>query len=233
MKIPPIPHRWNISPAQAVRIQRKFALQIIKTASLRPIHWITGLDAAFSPDGTTCIGVAVTWDVDQRKVIEQSVANSPLAFPYIPGFLSFREAPALLAALKKLKRVPDALMCDGQGIAHPRRFGIACHMGILAGLPAIGCAKSLLVGDFCEPGSRRGSASPLMDRGERIGTVLRTRDDVKAVFVSIGHMMSLQRAEEIVLTCALQHRLPEPTRFADALSKQARQGIACLTLCKV
>ena len=142
--------------------------------------------------------------------------------PYIPGLLSFREAPAVIAALRKLQETPDVILCDGQGIAHPRRLGIASHVGVVTGLATIGCAKSRLTGHYTEPGTRKGSMSPLLDGNERVGTVIRTRDNVRPVFVSVGHLVDLPYAEQVVLTCAIKYRLPEPTRLADQLVNKAR-----------
>jgi deoxyribonuclease V len=145
-------------------------------------------------------------------------------FPYVPGLLSFREAPAALAALRKLRAEPDAIICDGQGYAHPRRFGLACHIGLIVNRPSIGCAKSVLIGSFEAPASHRGATAALRHNGERIGTVLRTQHDVRPVFVSIGHRLSLAVAVRIVLRAAVRYRLPEPTRLADqsvALAKRS------------
>lgn len=219
MRSLPESHRWDLTPPQAAALQRELARRV-RIRPLPPgVRRIVGLDAAFTPE--ECVAAAVLWDLERREVLEQSVARRPVRFPYIPGLLSFREAPALLAALEKLKGVPDVLLCDGQGRAHPRRFGIACHLGVLTDLPAVGCAKSLLVGEYREPATRRGSRAALMDRGERIGTVLRTRDGVRPVFVSVGHRADLVTAEDVVLRCALRYRLPEPTRLADLLCGDA------------
>lgn len=189
----------------------------------RPIRFVAGLDSAFSSDGKRCIAAAVLWDRRQRVVVEQHIAVRRVRFPYVPGLLSFREAPALLAALRKLRRTPDALMCDGHGFAHPRRFGIACHIGLICKLPTIGCAKSVLVGAEGLLGQARGSRSALTDNGEFIGSVLRTRDGVKPVYVSVGHRVDLRTAERIVLDCAVAYRFPEPTRRADRLVAAAKR----------
>jgi deoxyribonuclease V len=186
---------------------------------------VAGVDAAFSPDGKHCIAAAVLWDIQRQEPLEQHTASRTVAFPYIPGLLSFREAPAVIAALRKLHIQPDALMFDGHGLAHPRRFGIACHVGVICDLPSIGCAKSRLCGTYTEPGESRGSKTPLEDDGKVIGVVLRTRDKVKPVFVSIGHKIDLAAAEDIVLTCAPRYRLPEPTRLADRLVANARLSL--------
>lgn len=184
---------------------------------------VAGLDAAFPRGGRECVAAAVAWSVRERRVLEERVVRRPLTFPYVPGLLSFREAPAVLAALSELETPADALLCDGHGLAHPRRFGLACHLGVLTGIPAVGCAKSVLVGAHGEVDSRRGSEGPLEHRGEQVGTVLRTRDRVRPVFVSIGHRMDLEFAVGLVLACAIGFRLPEPIRRADQLVSEARK----------
>jgi len=223
MRVPRPPHRWRISPARAIAVQMELAGRVVKEWDSRAVRWVAGLDAAFTP--LRCIGAAVLWDLANGVVEEQRIAVCPLTFPYIPGFLSFREAPALLGALRKLRRTPDVLMCDGQGIAHPRRFGIASHIGVLTGLPSIGCAKGRLTGEYCEPGLFRGNSAPLVDRGEVIGAVVRSRSNTKPVFVSIGHLIDLPSAVGIVLAAAKGYRLPEPTRLADMLVTAARKRV--------
>jgi deoxyribonuclease V len=188
-------------------------------------RFIAGLDAAFSPDDRRCLAAAVVWDMRDEKIVEQHVAVRPLAFPYVPGLLSFREGPAVLAALRRLRTPPDVIIYDGHGLAHPRRFGIACHAGVILDLPTIGCAKSRLIGTHREPRTRRGSAAPLVDAGEVIGSVLRTQDGVNPVFVSVGHRIDLPGARRIVLGCALRYRLPEPTRLADQLVGAAKRAL--------
>jgi deoxyribonuclease V len=153
-------------------------------------------------------------------IVGSARARRPLAFPYVPGLLSFREAPAIIDALQQLSEKPDLLLVDGQGLAHPRRFGLACHLGVLADLPTIGVAKSRLVGAYEEPGTERGAWTPLIDGCETIGAVLRTRRAVRPVFVSIGHRICLQTAIDLVLRCTGHFRLPEPIRAADRLSRQ-------------
>lgn len=224
MKIPLPPHRWSVSPRRAVAVQRELAGRVRAVKPRRAIRLVAGLDSAFSADGRHCIGGAVVWDLARQQVAERRVALRAARFPYVPGLLSFREAPALLAALRALRTAPDALMCDGHGLAHPRRFGIACHLGVIVGLPTIGCAKSRLIGEYVEPGRRRGARSPLVDGDERLGTVLRTREGVKPVFVSVGHRIDLLTAERIVLESAIRYRLPEPTRLADRLVAERRRG---------
>jgi deoxyribonuclease V len=228
MKLPRSLHRWNVTPAEAIAIQRRLACRVEFLVPRKPLRYVAGLDAAFTSDETSCVAAVVLWDSVEKRVVEQHVAQAPLRFPYVPGLLSFREAPALLAALRKLRQKPDVLMCDGQGIAHPRRFGIAAHIGLLTEIPSIGCAKSILIGEHGPLGRSRGSRTALVDREERIGTVLRTRDGVNPVYVSVGHRLTLPAAEKIVMDCSIGYRLPEPTRLADhAVGVAARaQGLA-------
>lgn len=217
MKLPRQLHKWNLSPSKAIELQRKLANLVKTEPTNRPVRFIAGLDAAFSKDDKLCFGAVVLWDMLEQRVIEQYTSCAKLTFPYVPGLLSFREVPTLLLALKKLRRIPDLLMCDGQGLAHPRRFGLACHLGVLCDLPAIGCAKSKLLGTHTELSQARGSRAPLVDGTEVIGSALRTQTGVRPVYVSIGHKIDLTTAEEIVLACAIRYRLPEPTRLADKL----------------
>lgn len=226
MRIPPELHRWDVDTGEAVRIQRELASRVVRSApsgtgaaegDLSAYRFIGGVDAAFSSDGKRCLACAVVWDRVMRTLAEHAEASAELLFPYIPGLLSFREVPAVLAALEKLPITPDVLICDGQGIAHPRRLGIASHLGVILGMPSVGCAKSRLTGFYREPAPGRGSRSTLRDRGEVLGTVLRTKDGVKPVFVSVGHMIDLDTAAELVLECGAGYRLPEPTRLADRL----------------
>ncbi len=217
MKKVHVPHSWFLTPRQAIAVQKRMAAQVRQIVPRHPLRFVAGMDAAFSADGRYCLAAVVLWDRAEQIVVEQHTARRKLAFPYIPGLLSFREAPALLAALQQLARPPDLLMCDGHGVAHPRRFGIACHVGVICGLPAVGCAKSRLVGVHLELGAARGSSVPLLDHDQVIGAVLRTRSGVKPVFVSPGHFIDLATAQRIVLECAARYRLPEPTRLADRL----------------
>jgi len=196
-------------------VQRRLAERVQVTPLRGAPRLVAGLDAAFA--GERCIAAVVVWDLRERCVVEQRVVVRPLRFPYVPGLLSFREAPGLLAALRRLRTEPDVLVCDGHGLAHPRRFGIACHVGVLTGLPTVGCAKSRLVGAYVDPARRRGARSPLVDGGEVIGSVLRTRPDAKPLFVSVGHRTDLRSSVRLVLACARDHRLAEPVRLADRL----------------
>jgi deoxyribonuclease V len=157
-------------------------------------------------------------DLETLDLIESAVARRPTTFPYVPGLLSFREIPAVLEAMLQLKKTPDLLLCDGQGIAHPRRFGIAAHLGLLTDIPAIGVAKSRLIGTHGEVPKEKGSHVPLMDKGEQIGSVLRSRTNVKPLYISPGHRVSIKRSHELVMKCVTRYRLPETTRWAHTLA---------------
>lgn len=226
MKLPPALHAWTLTPRAAIALQKRLAHEVRFFRPEHELRLIAGLDAAFSTDGKHCLAAVVLWDAQQQTVVEQHTAARRLTFPYIPGLLSFREAPTLLAALRKLDQKPDALMCDGQGVAHPRRLGIASHLGLVCGLPTIGCAKSRLCGEHDEPGCKRGSHSPLMDGAEQLGEVLRTQDGVRPVYVSPGHWCDLTTALRLVLSCATRYRLPEPTRLADRLVAETKRSLS-------
>lgn len=226
MRIPPLPHRWKIAPKEAIAIQRRLAGRIICRGCVPGARIVAGADVAFSPGGLECIAGVVAWDVRERAIFEHRVVRKPVRFPYVPGLLSFRETPALLAAIRKLKCEPDVFMFDGQGFSHPRRFGLASHAGLLMDRPAIGCAKSLLIGEYGEPGPARGSKSPLIHNGEVIGMAIRTRDRCRPVFVSVGHRISLNEAVRITLACCGRYRMPEPTRLADILVSREKRVIA-------
>jgi len=217
VKIARTPHAWSVSPKQAVAIQRKLSGRIIRRGRPRRIRLIAGVDLAFLPDKTHCVAAVVVWDIRAQDVLEQHVLRRPVEFPYVPGLLSFREAPAILAVLRKLDTEPDAFMFDGQGYAHPRRFGLASHVGLLIDRPSLGCAKSVLVGTFKMPLSMRRSRTPLVDDGECIGMAVRTREKVKPVYVSVGHRISLEAAVDVTLASTTRYRIPEPTRLADKL----------------
>ncbi len=215
-------HEWDLSYKEAVEIQRRMASMVKFTAIKKIPKIIAGLDCAFSKDDKKIFAAAVVIDLSDFLIIETATASRKLEFPYIPGLLSFREAPACIDAIEKLKTTPDAFLIDGQGFAHPRRLGIASHIGLLVDKPTIGCAKSRLIGTFDEPKRLKSSFSPLMDSGEQIGAVLRTRTDVKPVFVSVGNKCTLEDAIQLVLECTTKYRLPEPSRLAHQLVGQAK-----------
>lgn len=203
------------------------AIQIELQSRLRldgagPFATVGGVDVSYDAVSDLMFAGVVVMSADGRQVLETATAAVTVRFPYIPGLLSFRETPAVLEAWAKLKTPPDCLICDGHGLAHPRRFGIACHLGLLLDLPSIGCAKSLLVGTHRTPGTRRGSMAPLLDGGQQIGAVLRTRTGVSPVYVSQGDQISLEAAVRTVLAVCSGYRLPEPARRAHLLVNEAR-----------
>jgi len=181
---------------------------------------------AISPDKSECVGGVVVWDVKEQEIVEQHVVRQPLRFPYVPGLLSFREGPVVMAALRKVRCSPDAFLFDGQGLAHPRRFGLACHMGVLIDRPSLGCAKSLLIGEHETLDEHAGSTARLIHKGDCIGMAVRTREKVKPMYISVGHRLSLSEAVRITLLACSGFRMPEPTRLADKLvSKSRAEGI--------
>lgn len=203
-------------------MQNRLRQQVRIVSGSKPRR-IVGLDCAFQ--GTDIFTVAVVWDVGEARVVETRGVRRKVDFPYVPGLLSFREVPVMLSVLRRLKTPFDAVMCDGQGVAHPRRLGLASHLGVILDLPTLGCAKSRLLGTHKAVGPRRGDQTPLLDAGERVGTVLRTRDDVRPVFVSPGHLCDHDDAVDWVLACGGGYRLPEPTRLADRyVAAFKRQG---------
>ena len=183
------------------------------------VHLIAGVDVSYAKDESIVAGAVVVLDARTREVVDTATAVRPVEFPYIPGLLAFREIPALLDALAKLRTAPDAIVCDGYGLAHPRRFGLASHLGVVTDLPSFGVAKTAVIGEYAPPGPNRGDWSPLPDGSETIGRVLRTQPDVKPVFVSTGHRIALDAATELALALAHDFRLPETTRQADHLSR--------------
>lgn len=215
-------HRWPTTVRAAIRLQQRLADQVVIRAISALPRRIAGADVAFSPDGRQVIAGVVLWDREQRLVIEQRIARRPCRFPYVPGLLSFRELPAVLAAFRTLQTPPDAVLCDAQGLAHPRRLGLACHLGLWLGVPTVGCAKSRLCGEYVEPGPKRGDLSQLTHRGERVGAALRTRDRTNPLFVSAGHLCDEAWAVRLTLACLSKFRLPEPTRLAHQLVTRER-----------
>ncbi|MDE0348743.1 MAG: endonuclease V [Gammaproteobacteria bacterium] len=221
MNVPRAPHRWRVSPREAVRIQDTLAARVSLSPAPR-VRRILGLDCAFAGDRALAVGVV--WDLETRQVLEVRGATARLTFPYVPGLLSFRETPVLLRVLRKVRHDVDALMCDGQGVAHPRRFGLASHLGVIADMPCLGAAKSLLVGEHAALPSHRGATVPLIHRGERVGTVVRTRGNVKPVYASPGHRVDYCQAAHLTMDSATAYRIPEPTRLADRWVGMLKKG---------
>jgi deoxyribonuclease V len=205
-------HRWDVSPQEAVAIQKELAAQVVKETKLGPVATVTGVDASYR-DGLMRAAV-VTLSYPDLEVAAYAVATRPVEFPYVPGLLTFREGPAVLEALDKLAVTPELLVFDGQGLAHPRRLGLASHIGLLVDIPSIGCAKRRLCGRYTEPGPERGAFTLLADQRETVGAALRTRARVKPIFVSIGHRVDLPTSIDFVLKFCRGYRLPETTRWA-------------------
>ncbi len=216
-------HPWSVTPAEAVAIQQALRARVETTDRLPQIRHVAGVDVGFEDGGRVTRAAVVVLGYPELKPVDRAVARLPTRFPYVPGLLSFRELPAVLAAIEALAVRPDVYLCDGQGLAHPRRFGIACHLGVLLDAPSIGVAKTRLSGSHAEPPAQKGGWTPLLDGGEVIGAVLRTRTGVKPVYVSIGHRVSLDTAIRLVLACTRRYRLPETTRLAHRLAS-ARDG---------
>ncbi|MEH2370591.1 deoxyribonuclease V [Nostoc sp.] len=212
-------HAWPSTLEEAIVIQETLQNQVITEDRLQePIQYVAGVDMGFEADGTISRAAVAVLSFPDLQIIETSLAHRPTTFPYVPGFLSFREIPAVLDALEKIKTSPDIILCDGQGIAHPRRLGIASHLGLLIDMPTIGVAKSRLIGKHEELAEIKGSTQPLIYNGETIGAVLRSRTGVKPLYISSGHRISLPTAIDYVLRCTPKYRLPETTRIADKLA---------------
>lgn len=211
-------HAWDVSPQEAIAIQRHLRTQLVLQDDLGPIGRVAGVDAGFEAGGAVTRAAVAVLSFPELQLIAHSVARRPTSFPYVPGLLSFREIPAVLAALEGLATLPDLILVDGQGYAHPRRFGIACHLGVLTALPTIGVGKTRLVGTYQEPDAGRGQWTPLWDKDEVVGAVLRTRTRVKPLFISAGHRIGLETALAYVMGCTTRYRLPETTRQAHRLA---------------
>ncbi len=220
-------HAWDLSPQEAFAQQNELASRVEREPRLGPVRRVAGVDVSVRDDVSHA--AVVVLDFEGMTPLDYAIATRPVTFPYIPGLLAFREGPVVLDALEQLGTTPDLLIFDGQGLAHPRRLGIASHIGLLVDMPAVGCAKSRLCGRHDEPGQEPGSHAPLLDRGELVGAVLRTRQGVKPVYVSIGHRVDLETSIKYVLDCCRGYRLPETTRWAhrvaggDVPPIQARQ----------
>ncbi len=217
-------HSWNVSPNEAVEIQQKLRQEVVQFDQVGDVRLIAGVDVAFDNNDNVASAAVAVLSLPKLELCETAVASLPLRFPYMPGLLSFRETPAVLDAIARLRQLPDLLLCDSHGVAHPRRFGMACHVGILSGIPSIGVAKTLLVGSYCDLSPERGSWIPLVEAGETIGAVVRTRRGVKPVYVSVGDGVTLKTAIDYVLRCS-RYRLPEPSRWAHRLASSTRDGL--------
>ena len=216
-------HPWTMDYRAAVAVQERLRERIVLAPPPARPRLVAGADVSYDRGDDRFFAAVVVFSLRPWAIVEESVSTGRVGFPYIPGLLSFREAPVLLRAFRRLRKDPDLVIFDGQGIAHPRGLGVASHLGLILDIPSIGCAKSRLVGSYTEPGKEAGSRSPLKLNGRRIGTVLRTRSGVKPVFVSPGHRMNIGGASRWVLKCCRGYRLPEPTRAAHILSNRVRR----------
>ncbi|HSB71250.1 MAG TPA: deoxyribonuclease V [Candidatus Methylomirabilis sp.] len=218
-------HSWDMTPQEAVRLQQGLRHRIIAgDDGPRQFRTVAAMDVSYDRRSPWIFAGVVILRLPGFELVERAAVRSRARFPYVPGLLSFRESPAGLEAWERLRTRPDCLLCDGHGYAHPRRFGFACHFGLLVDLPTIGCAKRVLVGSFQEPGRRRGAVTHLVDGDEVVGAALRTRDDVAPVFVSVGHRISLATAITTILACSPRFRIPEPIRQAHALVNGLREA---------
>jgi deoxyribonuclease V len=218
-KLSPLINEWK---AQQVEMRRRLVVE-----PLNPLpRFVVGVDAAYSDDKKTTLAVAVVYDREAQRVVETVHATRPVEYPYIPTFLSFREGPAVLQAIRSLKHEFGVVCFDGQGYAHPRRCGLASHMSIVLDVPGVGVAKTRLIGTFDQPAPEAGASSPLMDKGEQIGLVLRTRANTNPVFISIGHRVDLPSAAALAMACCTKYRIPEPTRQADIEVEKLKRQIA-------
>lgn len=211
-------HPWDLTPTEAIELQRKLQGALILHDDFADIELVAGVDVGFEDAGSTTRAAVVVLDFPGLQLVEQSVARTPTVFPYVPGLLSFREIPALLQAFSRLSHHPDMVLCDGQGLAHPRRLGIACHLGLILQIPTIGVAKTRLVGSHGPVPAGKGDWTPLHYHDDVVGAVLRTRQGVKPVFVSVGHKVGLESAIRMVMNCITRYRLPETTRAAHKLA---------------
>ena len=211
-------HAWDVTPKEAIEIQKALQSRVNLTDDFGEIRTVAGVDVGFEENNTITRGAIAVLDFETLDVIETAIARRPTTFPYVPGLLSFREVPAVLQAMLQLSTEPDLLLCDGQGIAHPRRFGIAAHLGLLLDIPAIGVAKSRLCGKHDDVPPEKGSFVPLMDKDEPIGIVLRSRTNIRPLYISPGHRVSIDTARRLVMHCITRYRLPETTRHAHKLA---------------
>jgi deoxyribonuclease V len=219
-----IPTKWNVTPAEARSIQLSLRDRVETADRLGRLRYVAGADVALDQDRGQAIAGIVIYRFPRMEEVERVWAESPLVFPYIPGLLSFREMPAILAAFARVRTDPDLIFYDGHGYAHPRRFGIACYLGVALDCPTVGCAKSRLIGAHDEPPAKRGGWSPLTDKGDVIGAVVRTRAGVRPIYVSIGHRVSLESAIHLVMAVSGPCRIPRPTRDADRFVGALKRG---------
>jgi deoxyribonuclease V len=217
-------HSWDVTTAEARALQAELAGRVDRAKPIRSWQTVAAADVSYNKFDTWLYAAVVVVRAGTFEVVERAGVVAEARFPYVPGLLSFREAPAVLDAFAHLKHRPDVVLCDGQGLAHPRRMGLACHVGVWLDLPTVGCAKSRLVGEYEEPGPERGDRAPLLDRGEVVGAVLRTRPRVRPLFLSVGHRCDLESAVNVVLDTTVRYRIPVPVRLAHELVNEMRRA---------
>jgi deoxyribonuclease V len=219
-------HDWDVTRSEAVALQKELRERV----RLRPlpddVKLVAGCDISFNKYSDVLYAGIVVIRLPDLTVVDRAGVTSTAKFPYVPGLLSFRETPAVLEAWERLKTRPDVVMLDGQGLAHPRRFGIACHVGLLTGVPSVGCGKTLLVGDYEQPDEEAGSSTPLVHKGDVVGAVVRTKTRVNPVFISPGHLADVPTSVALALRCTGRYRIPEPTRNAHLFVNELRRGEA-------
>lgn len=216
-------HNWPTTRAEAIELQKALAPRVDVSSSLQAFDFVAGCDLAYHPTEPIAYAVVVVVQASDWSVIETRTVSCEVKFPYIPGLLSFREVPALLTAFTELRQSPDVVMLDGQGVAHPRRFGLACHLGLWLNVPCLGCAKSRLVGDHDEPGPEAGDSTPLTIKNEAVGVVMRSAAKAKPVYVSPGHLLDIESATNVVRACLSGYRHPTPTREAHMAANRLRE----------
>jgi deoxyribonuclease V len=226
MKIPRL-HSWNVTPKEAVALQRQLAGQIDRTKPLGRCELVAGADVSMNRFGKRVVAGVIVWRAADGEVVERRSVIQDVDFPYVPGLLTFREAPSLIDACRELQTEPDIVLVDGQGVAHPRRIGLAAHVGLWLGVPTVGCAKTRLCGQFEPPGPAAGASSPLIDHDEIVGEVVRTKPGTNPLFVSTGNLIDTMGAVRVVLACVRGYRLPEPTRLAHLYVNEERRKRLC------
>lgn len=216
-----INHSWNLDEEEALEIQRTLSKKVLREDKINDVNLVAGVDVAYEKSGDNLVATVVVLEADSLELVETVISRSSTQFPYLPGLFSFRELPPLIDAFSKLQCSPDLVVCDGQGIAHPRRFGMACHLGVIFDIPTIGCGKTKLIGKYEELSLERGSFSDIIDDEEIIGRALRSQHAIKPIYVSVGHRISLSTATNWILKLSPKYRLPETTRIADQVVKAA------------
>lgn len=216
---PIIRHSWDINESEASKLQRELTPKVVKVDRINEVKLVAGTDVAYKNNSEKLVAAVVILNAETLEIVETASVEDKVRFPYIPGLFSFREIPPLIKAFSNIKNTPDLVVCDGHGYAHPRRFGLACHLGVIFDIPTIGCGKTRLLGEHQNPDTIRGATMPIIDHDEVIGNVLRTHSGIRPIYVSIGHRISLATACKWILNLSPKYRLPETTRQADHLVK--------------